>query len=97
MKPLTPCLLTADLKVIRTSDELKEIIEKSKNQNQEVLVLFGYRYLNSKNSEKKDAIALLDSRTKFHMSREFIGLDPLSKYEIFRLLPESNHEHSQAD
>jgi len=90
-------LYSPDLKVIRTSDELKEIIEKSKNQNQEVLVLFGYRYLNSKNPENKDAIALLDSRTIFHTSREFIGLDPMSKYEIFRLLPESNHEHSQAD
>ena len=90
-------LYSHDLKVIRTSNELKEIIEKSKNQNQEVLVLFGYRYLNSKNPENKDAIALLDSRTKFHTSREFIGLDPMSKYEIFRLLPESNHEHSQAD
>ena len=90
-------LYSHDLKVIRTSNELKEIIEKSKNQNQEVLVLFGYRYINSKNPENKDAIALLDSRTKFHTSREFIGLDPMSKYEIFRLLPESNHEHSQAD
>ena len=83
-------LYSPDLKVIRSSDELNEVIKKSKNQNQEVLVLFGYRHLNSKNSEKKNAIALLDSRTKFHMSRKFIGLDPMSEYEIFRLLPETN-------
>ena len=79
-----------DLKVIRTSDKLKEIIKESKNQNQEVLVLFGYRYFNSKNPKNKDAIALLDSKTIFHMSRKFIGLDPMSEYEIFRLLPETN-------
>ena len=79
-----------DLKVIRTSDKLKEIIKESKNQNQEVLVLFGYRYFNSKNPKNKDAIALLGSRTRFHMSRKFIGLDPMSEYEIFRLLPETN-------
>ena len=83
-------LYSPDLKVIRTSDKLKEIIKKSKNQNQEVLVLFGYRYLNSKNPENKDAIALLDSGTRFHMSRKFIGLDPMSEHEIFRLLPETN-------
>ena len=74
-------------------DELFEDLipeEKSKNQNQEVIVLFGYRYINSKNPENKDAIALLDSRTRFHMSRKFIGLDPMSEYEIFRLLPETN-------
>ena len=79
-----------DLKVIRTSDKLKEIIKESKNQKQEVLVLFGYRYFNSKNPKNKDAIALLDSKTRFHMSRKFIGLDPMSEYEIFRLLPETN-------
>ena len=83
-------LYSPDLKVIRTSDKLKEIIKKSKNQNHEVLVLFGYRYLNSKNPENKDAIALLDSGTRFHMSRKFIGLDPMSEHEIFRLLPETN-------
>ena len=83
-------LYSPDLKVIRTSDKLKEIIKKSKNQNQEVLVLFGYRYLNSMNPENKDAIALLDSGTRFHMSRKFIGLDPMSEHEIFRLLPETN-------
>ena len=90
-------LYSPDLKIIRSSDELNEVIKKSKNQNHELLVLFGYRHLNSKNSEKKNAIALLDSRTTFHVSRKFIGLDPMSKYEIFRLLPESNQEHSQAD
>ena len=79
-----------DLKVIRTSDKLKEIIKESKNQKQEVLVLFGYRYFKSKNHKNKDAIALLDSKTRFHMSRKFIGLDPMSEYEIFRLLPETN-------
>ena len=72
--------------IINTSDELKTKIAEANTNNKKLLILFGYRYLNSTGEENTEAITILESSENFHKSREFNGLDPFSKYEVFRLI-----------
>ena len=72
--------------IINTSDELKTKIVESNTNNRKLLILFGYRYLNSTEEENTEAMTILKSSEHFHKSREFNGLDPFSKYEVFRLI-----------
>ena len=72
--------------IINTSDELKAKIAEASTDNKKLLILFGYRYLNSTGEENTEAITILESSENFHKSREFNGLDPFSKYEVFRLI-----------
>ena len=74
------------LSIINTSDELKNKIAEANTNNEKLLILFGYRYLNSTGEENTEAITILESSENFHKSREFNGLDPFSKYEVFRLI-----------
>ena len=72
--------------LIYNEDDLKNKIIEARTDNKKLLILFGYRHLNSIENENEKAITLLDSSGDFHKSREFFALDPFSKYEVFRLI-----------
>ena len=77
-------------RVINKTEELKRVINEANIENQELLILVGYKYLNSLETQNKEVLAFLDSNKMIHVSRKFIALDPMSQYEIFRLLPQKN-------
>ena len=77
-------------RVINETEELKRVINEANIENQELLILVGYKYFNSLETQNKEALAFLDSNKMIHVSRKFIALDPMSQYEIFRLLPQKN-------
>ena len=79
-----------DSRVIKKTEELKRVINEANIEDQELLILVGYKYFNSLETQNKEALAFLDSNKMIHVSRKFIALDPMSQYEIFRLLPQKN-------
>ena len=77
-------------RVINKTEELKRVINEANIEDQELLILVGYKYFNSLETQNKEALDFLDSNKMIHISRKFIALDPMSQYEIFRLLPQKN-------
>jgi hypothetical protein len=73
----------------KNKEELLLEIDKSKKNQKKLTIILGYFEINNQHPEHQDGLTIIESKEKFHKSREFFGLEPLFKFEVIRAINSS--------
>ena len=71
---------------VKNKKELLLEIDKSKQKQKKLTIILGYLAINNEHPDHRDGIPIIESKEKFHRSREFFGLEPLFKFDVIRAI-----------